>query len=487
MPYQQLPVTPYNPPDPLGSVARVQALKNQQMQGQLQQQQLSNEQLANQGGQVQLQQQRSALAEHDAAMQAIQSAGSVEKAMPELMKVAPSIALKYQQQLSEMQASDTKGKLAIIDLNIKKTQRVGQLAGMVKDEQTKMQVLQQAASEGVIEPQIAQELAAKPYDPATYQGFQQQALTSVQQLDETRKTLEQQETARHNKAMETKPPAEEQEFANYYKTYRESKGLPQNAKTEMQARNSFYQSKRQMANVGGALGSDAIELAAQYYLKTGTLPSGLSRDTATTKAVMSRAAELGKSPDGPGGDIAANKADYQAKVSVEKYMTSGKGGQQITAYNTALNHLNTLERLAGDLGNSNVLVFNRAAQMWAKQTGNPAPANFEAAKNAMSGEVAAALKASGATDQEITHVSNTFDNAQSPAQLKGAIGTYRELLRGKAANLKKQYETGMQGKPNFGEQSGATVLMRAPNGQTRPVPADQVEHFKSLGASVVSQ
>jgi hypothetical protein len=133
-------------------------------------------------------------------------------------------------------------------------------------------------------------------------------------------------------------------------------------------------------------------------------------------------------------------------------MTSGKGGQQITAYNTALNHLNTLERLAGDLGNSNVLVFNRAAQMWAKQTGNPAPANFEAAKNAMSGEVAAALKASGATDQEISHVGNTFDNAQSPAQLKGAIGTYRELLRGKAANLKKQYETGMQGKPNFGEQ-----------------------------------
>jgi hypothetical protein len=67
----------------------------------------------------------------------------------------------------------------------------------------------------------------------------------------------------------------------------------------------------------------------------------------------------------------------------------------------------------------------------------------------MSGEVAAALKASGATDQEITKVGETFDRSQSPAQLKGAISTYRSLLKSKADNLQQQYKQGMQGKPNF--------------------------------------
>lgn len=36
-------------------------------------------------------------------------------------------------------------------------------------------------------------------------------------------------------------------------------------------------------------------------------------------------------------------------------------------------------------------------------------------------------------------------------------------------------------------QPAGTVLMKAPNGQTRPVPADQVDHYKSKGATVVTQ
>lgn len=134
-----------------------------------------------------------------------------------------------------------------------------------------------------------------------------------------------------------------------------------------------------------------------------------------------------------------------------EYFTKGKGSQQLTAYNTALKHLDTLDSLAGDLNNSNIQVFNKAAQTWKEQTGNPAPSNFAAAKNAMSGEVAAALKASGATDQEIASVGQTFNRAQGPAQLKGAIGTYRTLLQSKAQQLHGQYEQGMQGRPNFGE------------------------------------
>lgn len=131
------------------------------------------------------------------------------------------------------------------------------------------------------------------------------------------------------------------------------------------------------------------------------------------------------------------------------YFTKGKGGQQLTAYNTALAHLDTLQSLASALHNGDVQAVNRVAQRFKQETGNPAPTNFEAAKNAMAGEVASALKTSGATDQEIEKVDQTFSRAQSPAQLDGAINTYRSLLNSKAHQLQGQYAAGMQGKPNF--------------------------------------
>jgi hypothetical protein len=147
------------------------------------------------------------------------------------------------------------------------------------------------------------------------------------------------------------------------------------------------------------------------------------------------------------------------------FFTSGKGGQQLTAFNTAINHLDTLQQLADDLNNGDIRIANAAKQRWAAETGNPAPANFAAAVNAMSGEVASALKASGATDQEIAKASSTFSNSQSPQQLLGAINTYRGLLKGKAANLKKQYDAGMQGKPAFDNEPAVGTTKTFPNGK----------------------
>jgi hypothetical protein len=197
---------------------------------------------------------------------------------------------------------------------------------------------------------------------------------------------------------------------------------------------------------GSGLDDGAVDQAAQLYLQTGQMPAlGMGSAAAGLRAkIMNRAAQLNGS-----ADIAANKIDYGGKKSTTTYFTSGAGGKQLNAFNTAITHLDTLDRLAGDLGNHDLQVYNKAAQAWAEATGNPAPANFASAVNAMSGEVAAALKASGATDQEISHVASTFSRSQSPAQLKGAINTYRELLKSKEGQLKKQYESGMQGKPAF--------------------------------------
>jgi hypothetical protein len=205
------------------------------------------------------------------------------------------------------------------------------------------------------------------------------------------------------------------------------------------------QSPMAMMSGGINLTPEATAMAAQLYAQTGQLPAGFARAPQVTSSVINKAAE--NAPD-----IAANKISYGGKRSTTTYFTSGAGGKQLTAFNTAITHLDTLARLANDLNNSNTQVFNRASMAWKEQTGQAAPANFAAAVNAMSGEVAAALKASGATDQEIAHVGATFNKVQSPAQLQGAISTYRELLNSKAEQLKRQYESGMQGVPAFAGQ-----------------------------------
>jgi hypothetical protein len=140
-----------------------------------------------------------------------------------------------------------------------------------------------------------------------------------------------------------------------------------------------------------------------------------------------------------------------AARAIDKYFTSGKGSQTLNAFNTARMHMDTLGGLAVALNNGDVQAINRAQQEYAKQTGNPAPSNFDSARAAVAGEVAAAFKSSGATDIEIQHVTDPITKASSPAQLAGVIQTFSELLEGKRKALQGQYEAGRQGKPAFPE------------------------------------
>jgi hypothetical protein len=142
-------------------------------------------------------------------------------------------------------------------------------------------------------------------------------------------------------------------------------------------------------------------------------------DSKSKSTVMVTPMEINRAAkEEPGRYTAASYAPESvgAKDTTD-YFTKGKGGQQLTAFNTAMNHLDTLDKLAADLNNTDLQVANRAKQAWAQQTGSPAPANFAAAKNAMSGEVAAALKASGATDQEITKVGERLRHRQRAATM----------------------------------------------------------------------
>lgn len=71
---------------------------------------------------------------------------------------------------------------------------------------------------------------------------------------------------------------------------------------------------------------------------------------------------------------------------------------------------------------------------------------------------------------------------------KRSLGAFRENLQIVGQGLPvipgvktpDQWEQGIR--TSLGAGEGGTVRMKAPNGQTRDIPADQVEHYKSLGA-----
>jgi hypothetical protein len=140
---------------------------------------------------------------------------------------------------------------------------------------------------------------------------------------------------------------------------------------------------------------------------------------------------------------------FQTDKAITRYMTSGAGGANITAFNTTTEHLNTLQDAAKALQNGDVQAFNSLGNKWATATGMPAPTDFNAVKFAVAGELSKTFKGAGATDAEISQINQTINTSQSPPQIQGAIDFYKRLMSGKLSALQSQYSAGKSGQPAF--------------------------------------
>ena len=89
--------------------------------------------------------------------------------------------------------------------------------------------------------------------------------------------------------------------------------------------------------------------------------------------------------------------------------------------------------------------------------------------------------ASGTSDSRIKAIWDTLPNGSEPDSDMGR--RKMKLVRGMIGNVKEAFPM-MKMIPGGG--NGA-VTMRAPNGQTQTISPDQVDHYKSLGATVVTQ
>ncbi len=140
---------------------------------------------------------------------------------------------------------------------------------------------------------------------------------------------------------------------------------------------------------------------------------------------------------------------FQTDKAMTKYMTSGKGGENIAYFNTATDHLKLLGEAADALNNGDIQRLNQFGNAYARETGLAAPTNFETVKTAVSGELGKTFTGKGATVEEIAQINQTINAAESPEQLHGVIQYYTDLMEGKLSALKYQSEMGKQGLPAF--------------------------------------
>jgi hypothetical protein len=199
------------------------------------------------------------------------------------------------------------------------------------------------------------------------------------------------------------------------------------------------------ADSSGGLSPQALDIAANMVLQSGVMPplgSG-KRASEARLQVMNRVAEMtGTDAAAGASNIIGNQQNTLAAKKALNDFTSGISARKVTANNTAINHLQTMYELANDLNNKDIRIVNAAGNAFATATGQPAPTNFNAAKQLVAAEVIKAVVNNGGGVTERQEAAESFARANSPEQLKGVINTYRVLLGGQLESLEGQYKAG---------------------------------------------
>lgn len=197
---------------------------------------------------------------------------------------------------------------------------------------------------------------------------------------------------------------------------------------------------------------------------TGAIPT-MTRLGANPRMVFSpenRIVPGAADPDNPGnltymrageamrtGAQAPGSSPVQAAKGVQKSATSGKIGEEINAFNTALQHADLLKQAASALGNGDMRTLNSLKNRFQTEFGSPDVTNFQAIANAYSREITKMLSSGHLTDAEIATQGGTLPANASPQQIMGVIDNYRALAASKMQMRKNQVEKGLKGEANF--------------------------------------
>ncbi len=182
-----------------------------------------------------------------------------------------------------------------------------------------------------------------------------------------------------------------------------------------------------------------IKGLAEYRVQ---LPGGMALRTPEWQDRLGRALAL---------DPSFDQTQYASRQKLRSDFTSGKSGQNVQALATVQDHLDALKKKADALGNYGLQPVNQFKNWMSKMTGGKAIQGYEFERNAVADELSAALKSSGATNEEIRGWKERLDSSQSPDQFTETFHSAADLVEKRLNESRNRYESGM-GKPGaFGE------------------------------------
>lgn len=152
---------------------------------------------------------------------------------------------------------------------------------------------------------------------------------------------------------------------------------------------------------------------------------------------------------------------FSARAAVRKDFTSGPSARNVTAINTAIGHIGTLNELGDALKNGDVKILNKVFNKISDETGKPGVNTFDIAKGAVGDELMRVFRGVGASEGEAAAWRQRFDASRGPDQMKAAVATAADLLKSRVNALDDQWKRGMgtdKGYPNLLSEKSQKVL-----------------------------
>lgn len=191
--------------------------------------------------------------------------------------------------------------------------------------------------------------------------------------------------------------------------------------------------------------------------------------------------------------------NYNARAKTRNDFTSGKSAQNITSFNTAIGHLDTLDKAIEGLNNLNTMPALNGPINWAASAVSgdfqARQKQFETAKTAVTDELTRAFRGTGGNVHDIVQWESQLSSANSPQALHAAVRQAVELLRSRIEAIGDQYNKGMSATSDpirLLSKKAQETLRRiegggAPHGQPAPhaapqgAPAPAPGGFKYIG------
>lgn len=222
------------------------------------------------------------------------------------------------------------------------------------------------------------------------------------------------------------------------------KGLPTLAPSGQAAGKQPFNEQIYGAN---SISDPAMERAYQTWKVSGLPPQGQGRNVLAQAKQANYIAQRANEEGVPEQAAAAKQQQFKAQQAVIDDFTnpSGTAGKSLVAINTGVAHLGALGPLIDAMQSGNMTKINEARQYFQKQTGNPAPTNYQMLADMASGEISKAVMQGGGSKDERDDLAEPFKKSLAPDVLKGAVNTAATALAGKTDALRNAWQVGTSG------------------------------------------